>query len=254
MNIIDMTNHNNKNYFKGVNGKKYITVHQTGNKNKGANALNHSKFINNGSKVTWHYTVDETCVIKHFSDDIRCWHCGDGKGNGNYNSIGIELCINKDGDYLGTINNGIKLIKYLMNKYQIPINNVVQHNYWSGKNCPELIREGYMGVNWKYIINNIKDVIVNNKPEKEPIFNRESSITVVARDVIKGVYGNGNVRKEKLYSTIQNEVNNILYKNKNSNNEITDIARDVIKGVYGNGNDRKENIYKTIQKEVNMLL
>lgn len=253
MNIIDMTNHNNKNYFSGVNGKKFITVHQTGNRNRGANSLNHSKFVNKGSKVTWHYTVDETCIIQHFSDNVRCWHCGDGKGNGNYNSIGIELCINKDGDYIGTINNGIKLIKYLMNKYQIPITNVVQHNYWSGKNCPELIRSGYMGINWKYILNNLDGVTVNNKPS-EPVFNKESYITEIARDVIKGVYGNGNTRKNNIYNTVQKEVNQIIYKNTNSGTPISKLAIDVIKGDYGNGNTRKENLYKTIQKEVNMIL
>ncbi len=31
MKIIDMTKHNNKNHYNGLNPKKYITIHQTGN-------------------------------------------------------------------------------------------------------------------------------------------------------------------------------------------------------------------------------
>ena len=37
---------NNKNHYTGVNKCKYITIHETGNTNKGADALNHAKYIN----------------------------------------------------------------------------------------------------------------------------------------------------------------------------------------------------------------
>ena len=84
--------------------------------------------------------------------------------------------------------------------------------------------------------------------------NVDNSITLIARDVINGKYGNGNNRKENIYKTIQSEVNNILNKKTLKNNYITEIAINVIKGKYGNGNNRKENIYKTVQKEVNRIL
>lgn len=84
--------------------------------------------------------------------------------------------------------------------------------------------------------------------------NVDNSITLIAKEVISGKYGNGNERKENIYKTIQSEVNNILNKRKLKNNHITEIAINVIKGKYGNGNKRKENIYKSVQKEVNKLL
>ena len=146
----------NKNHYKGVNKCKYITIHETGNKNKGANALNHVKYINNGSSSTWHYTVDSMQVVQHYEDIVQCWHSGDGKGEGNTNSIGIEMCINSDGNMNDTINNTIELVQYLMNKYNIPINNVVQHNKWSGKNCPANIRSG-KPINWNTFIDKIKN-------------------------------------------------------------------------------------------------
>lgn len=209
MKIIDMTKHNNKNHYNGLNPKKYITIHQTGNNKKGSNAIAHGKLIINGYHATWHYTIDDKNIVKHFNENIQCWHCGDGRGKGNTESIGIELCINKDGDYIKTIENGVKLIKYLMNKYSIPITNVVQHNYWSGKDCPKQIREGKKGITWSKFIGLIK-----NESNKKELIKNESNeddyITKIALDVIKGKYGNGEERKENLYKTIQKRVNEIL--------------------------------------------
>ncbi len=216
MKIIDMTKHNNKNHYNGLNPKKYITIHQTGNSRKGSNAIAHGKLIMNGYHATWHYTVDDKNIVKHFNEDIQCWHCGDGKGKGNTQSIGIELCINEDGDYIKTIENGVKLVKYLMKKYSIPITNVVQHHYWSGKDCPKQIREGKKGITWNKFIELIKNE--NNETNKEKLIKNENKeddhITKIALDVIKGKYGNGEARKENLYRTIQKRVNEILKGNK----------------------------------------
>ena len=74
------------------------------------------------------------------------WHCGK---SGKYyhskcrndNAIGIELCSEKDskGNYYftnETINNAVGLVKMLMEKYNIPIENVVRHYDVTHKNCP----------------------------------------------------------------------------------------------------------------------
>ena len=148
---------NNKNHYTGVNKCKYITIHETGNKNRGANALNHAKYINSGSSATWHYTVDDKQIIQHYEDSVQCWHSGDGRGDGNLNSIGIEMCVNSDGNFNKTIANTIELVHYLMNKHNIPITNVVQHNKWSGKNCPSNIRSG-KPITWNTFIDRIKNV------------------------------------------------------------------------------------------------
>lgn len=75
-----------------------------------------------------------------------------------------------------------------------------------------------------------------------------------AKDVLKGIYGNGQARKDNIYKAVQKEVNNILNGRPVKNNYITKIADDVIKGYYGNGQARKENIYQAVQKEVNRIL
>ena len=82
----------------------------------------------------------------------------------------------------------------------------------------------------------------------------DNYLTTFAKEVIKGVYGNGQARKDNIYKTVQSEVNNILNNKPLKNNYVTEIAKRVIKGVYGNGQARKDNIYNVIQKKVNELI
>lgn len=82
----------------------------------------------------------------------------------------------------------------------------------------------------------------------------DNYVTLFAKDVIRGEYGIGNARKQNIYNTVQNEVNNILYKRKLKNNYITEIATKVIQGKYGIGETRKNKLYNEIQNEVNRLL
>ena len=124
--------------------KSYITIHETGNKAAGAGAKNHANWLSNGAngEIGYHYTVDDHEIYHHIPDNEKAWHAGDGGlGTGNLHSIGIELCVNADGDFEQTKKNAAWLVAKLMKDNSIPIGNVVQHNHWSGKNCPQTIRE-----------------------------------------------------------------------------------------------------------------
>ena len=124
--------------------KSYITIHETGNKDAGAGAKNHANWLSNGAngEIGYHYTVDDHEIYHHIPDNEKAWHAGDGGlGTGNLHSIGIELCVNADGDFEQTKKNAAWLVAKLMKDNSIPIGNVVQHNHWSGKNCPQTIRE-----------------------------------------------------------------------------------------------------------------
>lgn len=72
----------------------------------------------------------------------------DGTGNGNSHSIGIEICINRDGNYRKAVENAIELTKYLMKKYNIPASRVVRHRDWDGKYCPRQLMNGKDGLTW----------------------------------------------------------------------------------------------------------
>lgn len=201
---------NNPNHYNGENRCLYITVHETGNSKKGANAKAHANLLKNGYNITWHYTVDDTNIIQHFEDYVQCWHCGDGKGNGNLNSIGIEMCVNSDNDFNKTIDNTIKLIKYLMSKHNIPISNVVQHNKWGGKNCPQNIRAN-KPISWTQFLSKITVASTPTNVGKD-VDTGEVILERIARQVLKGDYGNGNTRKMllgKLYDLVQEKVQEI---------------------------------------------
>lgn len=139
--IISSTNANRPG---GNYTKSYITIHETGNKDAGAGAKNHANWLSNGAngEIGYHYTVDDHEIYHHIPDNEKAWHAGDGGlGTGNLHSIGIELCVNADGDFEQTKKNAAWLVAKLMKDNSIPIGNVVQHNHWSGKNCPQTIRE-----------------------------------------------------------------------------------------------------------------
>lgn len=94
------------------------------------------------------------------------------------------------------------------------------------------------------------------------------SIDSIAKEVIRGDWGNGTDRKTRLesagysYSAVQARVNEILYGSNTSalSKSIDTIAREVIRGDWGNGQDRKNRLtaagynYQEIQKRVNELL
>lgn len=128
----------------------HITIHETGNYSSGADAKAHASYLQNTTaKVSWHYTVDENVAYQHVPDNEVAYHAGSTKGNNC--SIGIEICVNKNGDFNRACENTISLVRMLMKKHKIPIDNVVQHNHWNGKNCPENLRVN----GWNEFINKI---------------------------------------------------------------------------------------------------
>lgn len=138
----------NKVTYSGTNPKTHIVIHETANTNKGANADAHGRLQANGNsrQASWHYTVDDKEIVQSFSDNAQCWHAG----NANYNrkSIGVEICVNSDGNYKKAVDNAAELVKSLMSKYNIPATNVIQHHTSSGKNCPAFMRSGSRGITW----------------------------------------------------------------------------------------------------------
>jgi N-acetylmuramoyl-L-alanine amidase len=140
----------------------YVTIHETGNPDKGANAKAHSGYLKGNdaanAPVSWHYTVDDTVIYQHLPENEDAYHSGDGAGNGNRQSIGIEICVNSDGDFLRAVDNAVELVADICIRRNIPISNVRQHYDWSGKNCPQNIRAG-KPYNWSAFVDKVKAAI-----------------------------------------------------------------------------------------------
>ena len=144
---------------------KYIVIHDTGNTSKGADANAHFTLHNRENRgASAHYFVDDKQILRIIKDEDKSWHCGDGKGRygiTNENSIGVEMCINADGDVNKTYDNTLFLVNYLMRKYSIPINKVVRHYDASRKTCPNT----WSNNNWDDWNKFIKD-LSNTQKEK----------------------------------------------------------------------------------------
>ena len=122
-------------------GIKYIVIHDTGNTGKGANASAHFNYFNGGNRnSSADFFVDDTQIMQiNDYNKYYTWHCGDGKGKygiTNSNSIGIEICINSDGNYNKAFKNAVELTKWLMKELNIPLDRVVRHYDASRKTCP----------------------------------------------------------------------------------------------------------------------
>lgn len=79
----------------------------------------------------------------------------------------------------------------------------------------------------------------------------DKDINTLAKEVIEGLYGNGEERKKKLgskYDEVQKEVNRLL------NKGLLKLVVNTINGVYGNGEERKQKLgsrYEEVQTQVN---
>lgn len=99
-----------------------------------------------------------------------------------------------------------------------------------------------------------------NKPAKEEtpkntIINE--AVEILAKQVIQGMWDNGQARADKLYDVIQTRVNEICYNPNSSpshNEGVELMAKQVIRGLWDVGTARKEKIYDAVQSRVNELM
>ena len=148
------------NYGGTLKTVQYIVVHWTSN--QGDTAKNNADyFAREVVKASAHYFVDENEVWNSVSPDRQAWHVGaksytmpDNKKRSrtpaarsigyvhpycrNSNSIGVEMCLTGKGYVLrrGTIERAVKLVRELMARYGVPLQNVVRHYDVTGKDCP----------------------------------------------------------------------------------------------------------------------
>lgn len=122
----------------------YIVIHETDNKEASATAKAHNEYIHSYGqthKLSWHYTVDEKEIYHHIPDRETAFHAGDfiKREGGNRNGIGIELCVNQGSDFDVTLHNAAVLVAYLLDKYDLSIDDVKKHQDFSGKMCPNTL-------------------------------------------------------------------------------------------------------------------
>ncbi len=126
----------------------WIVIHETDNFREGADAKAHNEYLLSQAdtqELSWHYTVDDHEIYHNIPDDEAAFHASDKMqvGGGNLNGIGIEMCVNADGDYEKTLDNSIALTATLLQEYGLSMDAVKKHQDFSayGKVCPNKLIE-----------------------------------------------------------------------------------------------------------------
>lgn len=152
---------------KNLKKLKAIIIHWTANTNRGANAKANRNYFNTkpyikdriGNKIyaSAHYVVDDENIIQCLPDNEVGFHVGArwskfkpaalklmgnpaaGTDSPNNYTIGIEMCVNSDGDFSKTRQHTIDLVRYLLTKHQLGIDAVLRHYDITGKDCPKML-------------------------------------------------------------------------------------------------------------------
>lgn len=145
------------------NSKRKVVVHGTDNYRTGADADAHARLQANGNSrsASWHWQVDDKEAVQSFEHTWQCWAAGTAKGN--LEGIHVEMCVNADGNYNKTLENTAKVVAKILKDEGLTVDDVVQHNYYSGKNCPREIRAG--NIAWNIFLQMVKNAGVVQQPK-----------------------------------------------------------------------------------------
>lgn len=216
-----------------------VTIHETGNPAKGADAKAHSTYYNrlakenSGNTIGYHYFVDDKeAYLKHPVDEVAYTN-GDGRGNGNMKTVSVEICVNSDGDFEKARDNGAYIAALTLHQNGIKTvidavsdnekhkkdgtANLFQHWNWSSyrKNCPENIRNKGL---WNDFVKSVQqhlDKLNNSVPEFQTYLIKVSSPD-----------GFLNIRKTPAFKD-----NDIVGKIENSNVKYTIVEEVTVDGV-----------------------
>lgn len=244
-----------------------ITIHNTANN---ASAENEIKYmIGNNKQVSYHYAVDDKEIIQGILENRNAWHAGDGNGNGNRKTIGVEICYST-GDknkFEKAQENAAEFVAYKLKEYGWDTNKVYTHKHWSGKHCPHRTLDEY---GWEYFIDLVKKYM-----------GKQTSPTVASEMYRVRKSWNDASSQIGAYTILENAIKackdgyyvfdskgNIIYPEKELQvappapvkKSNTEIAQEVIAGKWGNGATRKTKLqdagydYNAVQAEVERLM
>jgi|GEM_PF-6128662 len=126
-------------------GIAFVTIHNTAEpfsaRDERARVANRREV-----RTSFHYVADEREIVQLLPLDRHGWHAGDGEGDGNLRSVGIEICRSVfRGDnawlYRRAEANAVLLAAALLKVLKLGPAALRMHRDWSGKYCPHRILE-----------------------------------------------------------------------------------------------------------------
>ena len=151
---------------------EYITIHNTANDVSAMSEI--SYMIGNNNKTSFHVAVDNERVVTSIPFNRNAWHAGDGRGNGNMKSIGIEICYSKSGRERFEESEKLcaEYVAYLLKQYGWGIERVKKHQDWSNKYCPHRT----LDLGWERFLNMVQAYLVGQTPIYNQVKNDGSEV------------------------------------------------------------------------------
>lgn len=159
---------------------QYITIHNTYNDASANNEVQY--MITNSNATSFHFAVDDFEVVQGIPTNRNAWHCGDGTGNGNMKSIGIEICYSLSGGdrYKKAEALAVKFTAQLLKERGWGIDRVKKHQDWSGKYCPHrILAEG----RWQSFLNAVQTELNGGGTTQPPVNNTQGVVQVMVADL-----------------------------------------------------------------------
>lgn len=170
-----------------LKGVKKLVLHWTSN--PGASAANHQKYFNNlkDRYASAHIFVDKEEVICIIPLNEMAYHANDTyqrselgvafrgvpeiSPNANQWSIGVEMCVEKDGTISKeVINRTVQVFAELCKMYKLTENDIVRHYDITHKPCPEpFVDNVQLFIDFKKQVGNLLHPVVVAKP-KPPVY------------------------------------------------------------------------------------
>lgn len=138
---------------------KGVVIHWTANEAKGADADAHFRFFDKGETyASAHYFVDKDTILRIIPENEMAYHVGaksyKTQKYGSYpnaHMIGVEMCVNSDGNFTETYKRAVWLVADLLKRHKLGLDDLERHYDITGKDCPKMFitdsyGQKYMGL------------------------------------------------------------------------------------------------------------
>ncbi|HDO9121659.1 N-acetylmuramoyl-L-alanine amidase family protein [Clostridioides difficile] len=237
-----------KKCYPNKNSAKFIVIHETDNEDKGADAKRHAQALNNGNlEASVHYYVDDKVIYQTLDHKDGAWAVGKSYGTAlvagvtNYNSINIEICVNKDGNYTKARENAIDLTRKLMKDLNISADKVIRHYDAKRKYCPrKMLDNPKLWVDFKDKIKNGGGV--NSMIKYTIVYDGE--VDKVLAQIISWNYKENECRVCDIKDYVPGQTQNLYIVGGGACSKISSITKE--KYTMIKGNDRFDTLYKVL--------
>ena len=181
-----------------------ITIHNTGNPS--STAKNERAWLvsrANTRQASYHIVIDDKDTIECLPLNEVAWHAGDGRGNGNMRSIGIEIC--ESGDYAKTLDRAAELVAKMLKERNWGTDKLKRHFDWSKKICPRLMYDNGTWKGWNDFVSRVENEL--NPLGELSHWAKDAWLWAIKEGLIDGKDPKGTITREQLIT--------ILYRMKN---------------------------------------